>query len=187
MTTEILSLSVEAMTPASFAPYGVVLAPTEQPADRRVMADSPFTCDGRTTLSTIWQPSGARSFTRLERHFGVTQAFFQLSGAPSVVCVAAPTAMDDVHAVPDPQSVRAFLIDPTQGFSYHIGTWHSLDRFVIGAPGATFIILNVAPNPTQIVDYASGRSVHHPDLDGLPPERETQLHGSFGIEFQLSL
>ena len=186
MSAEI-HVPVEAMTPEAFAPFGRVIAPIEQPTDRRVMQEIPFQCDGRSTISTIWQPQGARHFSRLERHFGVTQTFFQLSGAASVICVAAATDLRDVHAIPGPGSVRAFLIEPAQGFSYHIGTWHSLDRFVLGAPGASFIILNVAPNPTQIVDYADGRSVHHPDLDGLPADGTTQLEGEFGMSFKLAL
>ena len=35
-----------------------------------------------------------------------------------------------------------------------MGTWHSLDRYILHPPGATFVIINVEPNPTQVVDYA---------------------------------
>ncbi len=158
-------LTIEPMTTESFAPFGRLLESSAMPADRRVMTPSEFECDGATTIHTIWQPSAERSFSRLERHFGVTQTFFQLSGSPSVVCVAPPTDPDDRNAVPLPEDVRAFLIDPGRGFSFGRGTWHSLDRFVLAPPGATFVILNVDPNPTQIVDYVDGTSLRFSDLD----------------------
>ncbi len=157
-------LVIEPMTEESFAPFGRLLASSEEPADRRVMTALPFECDGRTTVHAIWQPCAGRSFSRLERHFGVTQTFVQVSGSPSVVCVAAPTDLGDLQAVPRPEEVRAFLIDPGRPFAFARGTWHSLDRYVLSPPGATFVILNVDPNPTQIVDYANGTSERHADL-----------------------
>ena len=123
------------MTAESFAPYGRVLESSEEPAERRVMTPLPFECDGRTTVNCIWQPSAERSFSRLERHFGVTQTFVQVSGSPAVVCVAAPTDIDDPGAVPRPEDVRALLIDPGRPFAFARGTWHSLDRYVLSPPG----------------------------------------------------
>ena len=165
-----LRLAIEPMTPESFAPFGRLLESSAEPAERRVMTPLPFECDGRTTVNLIWQPCAGRSFSRIERHFGVTQTFVQVSGSPSVVCVAPPTDLDDPGAIPRPEDVRAFLIDPGRPFSFARGTWHSLDRYVLGPPGATFVILNVDPNPTQIVDYADGTSRRHADLgaDGTP-------------------
>ena len=153
------------MTHDSFAPFGRVLEPSEEPPERRVMTPFPFECDGRTTIHAIWQPCAGRAFSRLERHFGVTQTFMQVAGSPSVVCVAPPTDLDDLQAVPRPGAVRAFLIDAGRPFAFARGTWHSLDRYVLGPPGATFVILNVDPNPTQIVDYADGTSLRYADLD----------------------
>ena len=157
-------LAIEPMTAESFAPFGRLLESSDEPADERVMTPLPFECDGRTTVHAIWQPFAGRSFSLLERHFGVTQTFMQVLGGPSVVCVAAPTDLADVQAIPRPEDVRAFLIDPGRPFSFARGTWHSLDRYVLAPPGATFVILNVDPNPTQIVDYADGTSRRHADL-----------------------
>ena len=157
-------LAIEPMTAESFAPYGRLLEPSEEPAERRVMTALPFECDGRTTVHAIWQPCAGRSFSRLERHFAVTQTFAQVSGSPSVVCVAPPTELDDPDAIPRPEDVRAFLIDPGLVFSFSRGTWHSLDRYVLAPSGATFVILNVDPNPTQIVDYADGTSMRYTDF-----------------------
>lgn len=163
-----VSVPVAPMTPSAFAPYGEAFGRMEAlPA--RVMAATGFEHEGRITLGTIWNPAGGHVFSRLERHFGVTQAFVQLSGAPAVVCVAPPSDRDDPEALPDPRDVRGFLIDPGQGWLFHRGTWHGLDRCVLAAPGATFMIVNVAPNPTQVVDFAARESSMHEDLDTAPP------------------
>ena len=178
-------LAIEPMTAESFAPFGGLLESSAMPDDHRVMTPSQFECDGRTTIHAIWQPRGGRSFSKLERHFGVTQTFFQLSGAPSVVCVAPPTDFDDPGAVPHPEDVRAFLIDPGKGFSFARGTWHSLDRFVLAPPGATFVILNVDPNPTQIVDFLDGTSLRFANLDADPPPARTVVDTGPPLEFEL--
>ncbi|SMF64456.1 Ureidoglycolate hydrolase (allantoin degradation) [Tistlia consotensis] len=162
--TDELTLAAEPMTADSFAPFGDVWEATEQPADRRLMTPTGYSHDGRTTVSVIWQPQAGLGFHVLERHFGVTQSFVQLSGAPAVVCAAPPTASDDPADVPDPASVRCFRIDPGKGWSFRRGTWHSLNRFVLGPPGGTFLILNSAPNPTQMVDYAAGKATVYRDL-----------------------
>ena len=149
----IVRLPIEPMTAESFAPYGEVIEARERPADGRRFFPVDFRIDGRTTVDVIWQPTEGRRFRLLERHFAVTQAFIPLEGAPAVVAVAAPTDLDDAEAVPKPEEVRAFLIDPGKGYAYKIGTWHSLDRYLLEPPGASFLILNVDPNPTQFVDY----------------------------------
>ena len=178
-------LSIEPMTPESFAPFGRMLESSAMPDDRRVMTPARFECDGRITIHTIWQPCTDRSFSRLERHFGITQTFFQLSGSPAVVCAAPPTDLDDPSAIPLPEDVRAFLIDPGRGFSFARGTWHSLDRYVLAPPGATFAILNSDPNPTQIVDYADGTSVRFADLDVDPEPIRTAVDTGPPLEFEI--
>lgn len=161
------------MTAEAFAPFGEVWEAAEQPADRRLLTPTGYRHDGRTTVNVIWQPQAALDFHVLERHFGVTQSFVQLSGAPAAVCVAPASASDDPSDVPDPASVRCFAIEPAKGWSFHRGTWHSLNRFLLGPPGATFVILNSDPNPTQMVDYERGRALIYSDL-GADRDPETQ-------------
>tara|TARA_R110002167_G_scaffold191415_5_gene393855 strand:- start:116 stop:676 length:561 start_codon:yes stop_codon:yes gene_type:complete len=171
MTTE-LTLRIEPMTGESFAPFGEVWEPPEMPADRRTMTRTGYAHEGQTTVNVIWQPRAGLEFHVLERHFGVTQSFVQLSGAPAVVCVAPPTASDDPTDVPDPASVRCFRIDPAKGWSFHRGTWHSLNRFLLEPPGASFLILNSDPNPTQMVDYSRARAEVYRNL-GVDREPES--------------
>jgi len=148
-------LRIQPLTAAAFKPFGKLLDAKQRPANRRTLIyDKGFDVDGKTTVGLIWQPFAGLTFSRLERHFNLTQAFVPMSGSLAVVAVAAPTSLRDLRAVPRPEQVRAFLIDGTVGFRYHVGTWHSLDRYVLHPPGATFVIINVEPNPTQVVDYA---------------------------------
>lgn len=108
-------LKVEPMTEATFGPYGVLLDAKERPEDHRAFFPIDFQVDGKTTVNVIWQPQQGSRFSKLERHFGVTQSFVQISGAPAVVCAAAPTDLDDPQAIPEPDQIRAFLINPETG------------------------------------------------------------------------
>lgn len=175
-----VTVPVAPMTAEAFAPYGEVFGRVDARPERALGATG-FAHQGRVTLGTIWNPAGGHDFSRLERHFGVTQGFVQLSGAPAVVCVAPTTALDDPAALPEPGDVRGFLIDPGQGYLFHRGTWHALDRCVLAAPGATFLIVNSDPNPTQIVDFAHGENHVYEDLDGAPPPRALAWPGALGL------
>jgi len=158
--SKVCRLKIEPLTPEAFAPFGVLLDAGERPADRwKLTYDEDFSVVGSTKVGVIWEPFAGLTFTRLERHFNVTQAFVPMSGSLSVVAVAAPTDPLDPDAIPKPEQVRAFLIDGSIGFRYHVGTWHSLSRFILHPPGATYVIINVDPNPTQVVDYAERSGV----------------------------
>ena len=167
-----IRVPVVPMTAESFAPYGKVFG-LEGRGAKRVALDAGFWHEGKATLGTIWNPPGASVFSELERHYDNAQAFAQLCGSPAIVCAAPPTDMDDPQALPDPSDIRGFLIDPDQGYVFHRGTWHVLDRCVLEPPGASFLIVNSDPNPTQIADFATRRNWMHPDLGG--PARPKSL------------
>lgn len=149
-------LKVEPMTADSFRPFGEMVETKAMPSHERQFFSVPFAIDGKTTVDVIWQPFAGKTFTQLERHFNVTQTFVPLGGSLAVVAVAPPTGPDEI---PNPEDVRAFLIDPERGYAYKVGTWHSLDRYILSPPGASFVILNVDPNPTEVVDYEQTRGI----------------------------
>ena len=175
------------MTEEPFGPYGVLMDAKKRPKDHRAFFPIDFQEDGRTTLNVIWQPQQGIRFSRLERHFGVTQSFVQLRGTPAVVCAAAPTDMNDPQAIPELDQIRAFLINPEKGYTFHRGTWHLLDRYLLAPPGSAFLILNTDPNPTQIVDYQEGSSVTYPDLETQVNPVAAALTKQYGITFELTL
>ena len=129
--TQIYILPVEPMTEESFKPFGEVWAAPQKPADRRILFPTSYSHDGQSTVHVIWQPLGGLKFNQLERHFGVTQSFVQLSGGSAVVCAATPTDPANLHDIPSPEDVRAFLINPSIGYSFKRGTWHSLNRHIL--------------------------------------------------------
>jgi ureidoglycolate hydrolase len=180
-------IRMEPMTEESFAPFGALWDAGDRPADQRVIKETGYTYAGRTTASIIWQPHGGLGFTVLERHFGVTQSFVQMSGAPAVVCVAAPTATEAPADVPDPADVHALLIDPTKAYSFARGTWHSLNRHVLAPPGATFLILNSDPNPTQMVDYETGELTVYADLGSDAVTERSALGEAPGVTFEITM
>ena len=183
---KVYKLKVEPMTIESFKPFGEIVDPQERPPGERMILPLDFHVDGKTTLSSIWQPCEGLSVWELERHFGVTQTFFQLSGSPTVVAAAAPTDPDPM-AIPEPDQVRAFLIDPTKGFSFKVGTWHSVKRFVLAPPGSTLAVINSDPNPSQIVDYKENLSLTYTDLATDENPRRDDLGNKFGLIFELTL
>ena len=178
-------LPVEAMTEESFEPFGELWHAEEKPSDRRILSPTSYSHDGRSTVHVIWQPEGGLRFDQLERHFGVTQSFVQLSGAAAVVCAAPPTDPDDLDDIPAPDAVRAFLIDPGVGYSFRRGTWHSLNRHILDPNGATFLILNSVPNPTQMVNYQTGTGFLSKDLDVDPDPKVLEYSHLSSIEFEI--
>ncbi len=63
-------------------------------------------------------------FHTLESHLDQTEVLIPYGGAPSVFAVAPATPLDDPDTIPDPESVRAFLLDGTKGIAFHRGVWH---------------------------------------------------------------
>lgn len=180
-------LKVEPMTHETFGPYGTLMEATEQPRDYRMFFPVDLEVDGRATLNVIWQPQQSIRFTKLERHFGVTQGFVQMSGAPAVVCAAAPTDLNNPQDIPEPDQIHAFLINPDMGYIFHRGTWHSLDRFLLAPPGGSFLIFNTTPNPTQIVDYQDNSSMTYRDLETQENPVTVDLKRKYGTIFELTL
>ena len=107
-------------------------------------------------------------FSKIERHFNITQCFIPLDGAAIVMVVAPPTDPSDRSALPPPASVRAFLVGGDTGILLWKGVRHALNRFPIKPPAASFALLTAMetqrelerqlhqgsePELTQTVDY----------------------------------
>ena len=74
----IVKLIPEDMTQQSFEDFGYLWEVMATPNTHRILEPVKFQCDGKTTVSTIWQPNEGRTFCDMERHAGVTQGFVQL-------------------------------------------------------------------------------------------------------------
>jgi len=170
---KVRTLQLEPMTPEAFAPFGEVMQTDDRsrPPDFEGVGTHAWIPDydegGQTQLMSINSWYQGLRFTRLERHFDVTQTFVALGPSASAVAVSAPTDASDPDAIPAPDDVRAFLIDKPMGYILKRATWHSLDRFPLYPPEAKFVVVTTAETTdelknveqanwrlTQDVDYA---------------------------------
>ena len=180
-----VKLNIEPMTEEAFSPYGEVWDAKEHPSDHRQMFPVHYQPEGRPTATVLWQPYQTLTFTKLERHFHATHVFIPVSGSMAAIAVGLPTDEDDPIAIPDPDTVRAFLIDGTKGFGYKKATWHTLDRYILSPPGTTFVAFNNSPNPTQTVDFMEGFSLSHQDLSTDNNPRRLELKDVKGLSFEI--
>ncbi len=164
-------LPMERMTQESFEPYGEILMVKNRAPDFTGVGTQgwlvPFELEGQPEIMVLNSWYQGMRFTKLERHFAVTQTFVALlGGSPSAVALAPPTDPEDRDALPDPDDVRAFVIETGTGYVLKKGTWHSLDRYPMYPPESNFLIITTretsedlkAPRSdewqlTQMVDY----------------------------------
>jgi len=156
----IIDIPVALCTPERFAPFGQVMAlPAGQSqhmwsTTRTWSAD--FSVDGETELMFARADPIPMQFTKMERHFSVTQTFIPLANATVAMVFAAPTG-DDNDAAPDPASFRGLLIPGDMAVMMYRGVWHSSRFLTRGTPG-DFIILTDARATAELQsDAALGR------------------------------
>jgi ureidoglycolate lyase len=148
----VVDIKAELMTEDSFRPYGALLASRSGPPDfHGLMSEgwkTPFEIDGTPMLMVLVSRFSGMRFTKLERHFGVSQTFIPLGHVPALLAVAAPTDPGDPEAIPKPEDVHAFVVDGSSGYVLKRGTWHSLDRYPLYPAESRIVILS--SNETQV-------------------------------------
>ncbi len=178
----VVDIKAELMTEESFRPYGALLTNRSGPPDfHGLMSEgwkTPFEIDGTPMLMVLVSRFSGMRFTKLERHFGVSQTFIPLGHVPALLAVAAPTDPGDPGAIPKPEDVHAFVIDGSCGYVLKRGTWHSLDRYPLYPAESRIVILS--SNETQVeletADQATWRLTQAVDYE----ER-------FGVSFRLGV
>ncbi len=183
-----IDVRLEALGEAAFQPFGEIVGKgAATPVFEGIKLKSwrmDYGVDGATELMFSRYGFQPWQFTRLERHFNVTQCFLPLGGAASIMVVAAPTERDDPAAIPEPDAVRAFHLEGDRGILLWRGTWHALDRFAVRPPHVDFALITgretqaelerqsaggALPKLTQAVDYLALRDTRFTviDPDGL--------------------
>ncbi len=192
-----ITLPLEPLSLAAFAPYGTVMGgegmggegmggagrPADFEAEHLWNWRVPFEADGPTQVLLIRYKYSPPVFSLMERHFHVTQGFMPLGGVASAMVVAPPSESDDAQAVPAATAVRAFLLTGEAGVILHRGTWHALQRFPLAPPHIDIAFLTEAatqtdieasaaagtpPARTQMVDYAEREGVRF-RIEGFGP------------------
>ena len=119
-----LTLALEPLTAASFAPYGDVLAAPTVPGERAFYTDglTPDRADARVSLHVNHVLPSELPFvaTRMEHHPATSQTFMPLDASRYLVVVAGRAP----DGGPDPAKLKAFWSPGTQGITYHVGVWH---------------------------------------------------------------
>lgn len=83
--------------------------------------ESDFT-GGRAIMQMLTVRRRDMAFTHMEQHASFTQAFLPADGKPAIFVVALPVA--GLGSAPDLSTLRAFLLDGTQGILLGKGIWH---------------------------------------------------------------
>ena len=177
--SRIQRVPVQLLTERAFQPYGEVLAPKEQPADfqgvNSIGWKVRFEIEDAPVIMTLCSSHKGFRFSKVERHFRVTQTFIPIGRVPSIVAVASPT---DHSTLPLPEDVTAFVIDGSAGYSLHKGTWHSLDRYPLYPPSSQVVIITSRKTQTEIETA---------DRNDWALTQEVDYEAQFGIIFELSL
>ena len=172
-----MNITAIPLTEDSFRPYGTLLAPGSGPPDFKGVASvgwkAPFEVDDVPLLMLLVSRFSGMQFSRLERHFAVTQTFIPLGPNPALLAVAAPT---DAGVIPQPEDVRAFIIDGSYGYVLKRGTWHSVDRYPLYEAETQVVIVTSRATQTEI--ETQDRAAWH-----LTQEVDYAVH--FGVTFEL--
>jgi ureidoglycolate lyase len=175
-------LRVEPLTEEAFAPFGQIISAKDRAPDFKTESGTEgWAVDfrsGRPLIMLLRTKYQGLRFSKLERHFNVTQSFLPLGGAPAVVAVAPPST--DRNVIPAPADVRAFLLDGTQGYALARGTWHSLDRFPLYPPDTRWVILTDHETQDDLLTAYRGEG-------GWTLSQEVDYQAHSGVTFALSL
>lgn len=175
-------LQIEALTEKAFEPFGQIISTKERTPDFRAASGTEgWAVDfrsGRPLIMVLRTPYQGLRFSKLERHFEVTQTFLPLGGCPAAVAVAPPSS--DRSVIPDPAEVRAFLLDGTKGYALAPGTWHSLDRFPLYPPETRWVIITDQETQQDLLTAYSGKG-------GWELTQEADYRTRFDLTFTLSL
>lgn len=131
MTQRLTEITVEPLTPTTFAPFGEVLSPegrTRLPVNTYGDALNLYREGFETDQPIEWfivqgKPRPMEALF-LERHLQITQAFLPLGGDGFVMLVARPDAETEPDGMILPSETRAFRVPGNVGVQLHRGTWH---------------------------------------------------------------
>lgn len=170
---KVVRIDVEPVSDEAFAPFGQLIGLSEDtpvfqnPGLRSWRLN--YQCVDATEAMFIWFDHVPMAFSKIERHFNVTQSFIPLDRVEMVMVVAPRTDPTDWNDLPPPPALRAFLIPGTHGVMMWKGVWHALNRYPTQPPGGGFTLLTsvatqaelerekrdgTPPKLTQAVDYA---------------------------------
>jgi ureidoglycolate lyase len=176
-------VNIEPLTDDAFAPFGQIISAKDRAPDFHTASGTRgWAVDfqsGMPLLMLLHTPYRGLSFTKLERHFNVTQTFLPMGGSPAVVAVA-PADSGDGARGPAPSDVRAFLLDGTKGYALGRRVWHSLDRYALYPPSTQWVIITDHETQQDLTAAYAGRGA-------MRLTQEVDFAERFGVTFALVL
>ena len=150
-----MELTVETLTPESFAPYGRVIGRPERASD----ADGAgwswwaetalFSGDGRPVgLGYLDLRPGTTSFDWAERHLRTPEAVLAMS-TDVLLYVGPPEHRDEPLRLPPLESFRVFRVPAGAGVLLDRAVWHGAP-FAIDRPGAAVVLILEGTGRTDV-------------------------------------
>jgi ureidoglycolate hydrolase len=158
-----VDLTVQALTPQAFTPFGQVMLPTP---DGRLYGPEDPQLDitrGIPRFYIMALKERPLTFHHITRHMSVTQCLASCGSIPWLIAVAPPNEPDNLHAKLDPKQIAIFHVPGTLGIKLHRSTWHAGPFFT--AKAADFYNLELSD---------TNQTDHHP----------VALDKEFGIEIR---
>jgi ureidoglycolate lyase len=149
MSPTTIALTARPLTPEAFAPFGTVLAATEDGVPAGDVDAALELSAGTPRYYLMHLRDKLPRFDRITRHRAVTQCLASVGGAPWLLAVAPPLDLDDPAATPDAAQLAAFVVPGDVAVLLARGTWHAGPYFT--APEMSFFNLELAD--TNQVDH----------------------------------
>lgn len=162
------TLTLEAATPESIAPYGHFVGAR----DGIVKFASWPGCDVYGALPLSVDDGGELLLVRkqaetfpvqvgiIERHFKHTQTYLPFNGKPFVMVLGTAS----VGNLPDYAQLRAFLFDGTAGIIMHAGVWHEFPH-VLEDDTQFAVVLRAESHVNTLAEPAYPYDAEGPDLE----------------------
>lgn len=146
---ETVTLPLHELTEEAFAPFGQIIAPTEDGVPFGPHEAQLELTRGTPRFYIMKLKHRPLMFRQITRHCAVTQCLAAVGGADWLIAVAAPGDADDPDAEPTPDGIVAFRVPGDVGIKLHRGTWHAGPFF----EPETVAFFNLELADTNIVDH----------------------------------
>jgi ureidoglycolate hydrolase len=146
-------LPARPITREAFAPFGDLIAPTDDGAPVGAQDARLDLSRGTPRLYIMRLRNRGLEFRQITRHRNVTQCLSALGGKSWLMAVAPPKSLDDPSAEPALEDIAAFAIPGSVAIKLHRGTWHAGPFF----EDEEISFLNLELSNTNETDHQSSR------------------------------
>jgi ureidoglycolate lyase len=146
-------LKVRPLTAENFAPFGDLIAPSEDGVPFGAGDARLDLTRGTPRLYIMRLPDRGLVFRQITRHRAVTQCLAAMGGRAWFIAVAPPLGLDDPAAEPALADIAAFRVPGDMALKLHRGTWHAGPFF----QDDEISFLNLELSDTNETDHQNSR------------------------------